>query len=160
MVNLNKSLLMLSRIENQHYAAQSEINFKTIIEEIIEDYEPFFDSKEIHVELDLANEFIVEFNPDLARILISNLIRNAVKHNNDQKQIQIKIVPQQIIIANTSNHNQLNEEVIFNRFYKQGNSDGSTGLGLSIVDTILKNQNKLRLEYRYEMPFHQFILKK
>jgi len=160
MVNLNKSLLMLSRIENQHYAAQSEINFKTILEEMVEDYEPFFEAKEIKVDVDLSHDFIVEFNPDLARILISNLIRNAVKHNNDQKQIQIRIEPQQIIIGNTSHHGELNAGLIFNRFYKQGNSDGSTGLGLSIVDSILKNQNRLKLEYRYQMPFHQFMLKK
>lgn len=160
MVSLNKSLLMLSRIENQHYASQTEINFRTIIEEIIEDYETFFEANEIQLDFDHSNDFIVQFNPDLARILISNLIRNAVKHNNEQNLIQLKIESHQIIIANTSNQNELNKELIFNRFYKQGNSVGSTGLGLSIVDTILKNQNKLTLDYQYDFPFHQFILKK
>ncbi|MBF0596791.1 sensor histidine kinase [Faecalibacter rhinopitheci] len=158
MVNLNKSLLMLSRIENQHYANQSPINFKSLIQEIVEDYEPFFEDAEINVETNINQDFIINYNSDLARILISNLIRNAVKHNNEQKSIQVKIEADHIIIANTSNHGELNENVIFNRFYKQGNSDGSTGLGLSIVDTILKNQMNLKLDYRYQAPYHQFIL--
>ena len=82
MVNLNKSLLMLSRIENQQFSEKAEVNFTQITKELIDDYEPFFESKNIQFKLINNAEFITEFNPDLARILVSNLIRNTVKHYN------------------------------------------------------------------------------
>lgn len=41
MVNLNKSLLMLTRIENEQYSDKVEINFTQLIQEILADFEPF-----------------------------------------------------------------------------------------------------------------------
>ncbi|MEG0188540.1 MAG: HAMP domain-containing sensor histidine kinase, partial [Algoriella sp.] len=160
MVNLNKSLLMLSRIENQQFSEKKLVNFTTIIQDFIEDFEPFIESENIKLEFLIQHDFIVEFNPDLARILVSNLIRNAIKHNNNQKGIKIKSEENQLIFTNTSNQVALNPKLIFNRFYKQGNSENSNGLGLSIIDTILKNQSSVQLNYKFENSLHQFILKK
>lgn len=160
MVNLNKSLLMLSRIENQQFSEKELVNFTTIIQDFIEDFEPFIESENIKLEFLIQHDFIVEFNPDLARILVSNLIRNAIKHNNNQKEIKIESEENQLIFTNTSNQVALNLKMIFNRFYKQGNSENSNGLGLSIIDTILKNQSLVQLNYKFENSLHQFILKK
>ena len=160
MVNLNKSLLMLSRIENNQYKNNVEVNFTTLTKDLIEDYEEILEAEEIKLETNFKADFILDFNIDLARILISNLIRNAIKHNNDEKIIKIESDSNQFIISNTGKNATLDSNLIFNRFYKQGTSDGNNGLGLSIVDTIIKNQQNLKLDYNYEFPFHQFILKK
>ena len=160
MVNLNKSLLMLSRIENNQYKNNVEVNFTTLTKDLIEDYEDILEAEEIKLETNFNADFILDFNIDLARILISNLIRNAIKHNNEEKIIKIESDSNQFIISNTGKNATLDSNLIFNRFYKQGTSDGNNGLGLSIVDTIIKNQQNLKLDYNYEFPFHQFILKK
>ena len=160
MVNLNKSLLMLSRIENNQYKNNVEVNFTTLTKDLIEDYEEILEAEEIKLETNFKADFILDFNIDLARILISNLIRNAIKHNNDSKIIKIESDSNQFIISNTGKNATLDSNLIFSRFYKQGTSDGNNGLGLSIVDTIIKNQQNLTLRYNYEFPFHQFILKK
>ena len=160
MVNLNKSLLMLSRIENNQYKNNVEVNFTALTKDLIEDYEEILEAEEIKLETNFKADFILDFNIDLARILISNLIRNAIKHNNDSKIIKIESDSNQFIISNTGKNATLDSNLIFNRFYKQGTSDGNNGLGLSIVDTIIKNQQNLKLDYNYEFPFHQFILKK
>lgn len=160
MVNLNKSLLMLSRIENNQYKNNVEVNFTNLTKDLLEDYESILEVEEIKLDIDFKADFIVDFNIDLARILISNLIRNAVKHNNDEKIIKIESDSNQLIISNTGKNMTLDSNIIFNRFYKQGTSEGNNGLGLSIVDTIIKNQQNLKLNYQYEVPFHQFILKK
>ena len=160
MVNLNKSLLMLSRIENNQYKNNVEVNFTTLTKDLIEDYEEILEAEEIKLETNFKADFILDFNIDLARILISNLIRNAIKHNNEEKIIKIESDSNQFIISNTGKNATLDSNLIFNRFYKQGTSDGNNGLGLSIVDTIIKNQQNLKLDYNYEFPFHQFILKK
>ena len=160
MVNLNKSLLMLTRIENEQYSDKVEINFTQLIQEILADFEPFFGAEEIKVELTITADFIANFNKNLAHILISNLIRNAIKHNNNQKVIKILSEKNQLTFSNTSNFSALNSKVIFDRFYKQGQSEGSNGLGLSIIKTILKNQQSITIDYQYKNSFHQFILKK
>ena len=160
MVNLNKSLLMLSRIENNQYKNNVEVNFTALTKDLIEDYEEILEAEEIKLETNFKADFILDFNIDLARILISNLIRNAIKDNNDSKIIKIESDSNQFIISNTGKNATLDSNLIFNRFYKQGTSDGNNGLGLSIVDTIIKNQQNLKLDYNYEFPFHQFILKK
>ena len=160
MVNLNKSLLMLSRIENNQYKNNVEVNFTTLTKDLIEDYEEILEAEEIKLETNFKADFILDFNIDLARILISNLIRNAIKHNNEEKIIKIESDSNQFIISNTGKNATLDSNLILNRFYKQGTSDGNNGLGLSIVDTIIRNQQNLKLDYNYVFPFHQFILKK
>ncbi|GEM51126.1 two-component sensor histidine kinase [Empedobacter brevis NBRC 14943 = ATCC 43319] len=160
MVNLNKSLLMLSRIENNQYKSNEEVNFTSLTKDLLEDYESILEAAEIKVTTNFKADFMIDFNLDLARILISNLIRNAVKHNNEEKLIQIELDSNQFMISNTGKNYSLDTNMIYNRFYKQGTSEGNNGLGLSIVETIIKNQQKLKLNYRYEAPFHQFILKK
>ncbi|MDM1073466.1 HAMP domain-containing histidine kinase [Empedobacter brevis] len=160
MVNLNKSLLMLSRIENNQYKNNEEVNFTRLTKDLLEDYESILEAAEIKVTTNFKADFMIDFNLDLARILISNLIRNAIKHNNEERLIQIELDSNQFMISNTGKNYSLDTNVIYNRFYKQGTSEGNNGLGLSIVETIIKNQQKLKLNYRYEAPFHQFVLKK
>lgn len=160
MVNLNKSLLMLSRIENQQYKTQEKLDFIPILNELLEDFEMIFESNEINIETNLSENFFVQFNQDLARILISNLLRNAIKHNNQNKIIKVESNANELIFSNSSDANELNLDLIYNRFYKQGSHSDSNGLGLSIVQTIINNQNTLQLDYRFENGFHQFILKK
>lgn len=160
MVNLNKSLLILSRIENQQYKTQEKLDFIPILNELLEDFEMIFESNEINIETNLSENFFVQFNQDLARILISNLLRNAIKHNNQNKIIKVESNANELIFSNSSDANKLNLDLIYNRFYKQGSHSDSNGLGLSIVQTIINNQNTLQLDYRFENGLHQFILKK
>lgn len=161
MVSLNRSLLMLSKIENHQYNEKEEINFNELIKETLVDYESIFEAEEIKVVTEFKAEFVTKFNRDLANILISNILRNAIKHNNKEKLILIKINHEnELSIANTSDLFALNTNEIYNRFYKQGFHVESNGLGLSIVDTILKNQQTIHIDYQYKDGFHQFILKK
>ncbi|WP_333661920.1 HAMP domain-containing sensor histidine kinase [Chishuiella changwenlii] len=161
MVSLNRSLLMLSKIENHQYNIKEEVNFNQLIQETLDDYEAIFETEEIKIITEFNAEFKTLFNKDLANILISNLIRNAIKHNNKEKLILIKINHEnELSISNTSDLFALNKSEIYNRFYKQGFHVESNGLGLSIVDTILKNQETIQIDYQYKDGLHQFILKK
>lgn len=160
MVNLNKSLLMLSRIENQHYSTKEEVNFNELIEEILDDYQLILEDKSIQIEFIQHNQFSILFNLDLARILVSNLLRNAVRHNNEENKIRIVIDLEEISIGNTSDHPPLDSSMIFNRFYKHGNHENSNGLGLSIVQSIVNNQKNIHISYKYQDRLHQFILRK
>ncbi len=51
MVGLNKSLLMLSKIENSQFNAISEVNFNAMVNNLVQNYEDFIAFKNIEVNV-------------------------------------------------------------------------------------------------------------
>lgn len=160
MVALNKSLLMLSRIENNQYTKLEKINFNQLIMELLTDFKEIFDHKNIQTNLEEIGTFVIDFNPELAQILISNLLRNAIKYNKEKGVVHITIEENILKIANSSSSEALNPQYIFERFHKGNQDPNSNGLGLSIVETILEKYPYLKINYLYESSMHIFTLKK
>lgn len=160
LVQLNKSLLLLSRIDNKQYAFQEKVNFNLVFKDWISEMKFWLEEQNFTIQLIENGVFETHFNKDLGKVLISNLIRNAIKYSVNSKTIPIIIENQRIIIENTGEGRPLNPNVIFERFYKSGTASQSYGLGLSIVQSILKQQETVFIEYNFDYPNHQFILKK
>ena len=160
MSTLNQSLLMLSKIENQQFKDKEEVVFNTVVKTMISDFNSILEFKSIALELIENGEFKTLINKDLAYSLLSNLIKNALKHNINNGKIIIEIDNLSLITKNTSNRKTpLNSEDIFRRFYKESEDHLSTGLGLSIVKTIIDNHSNMDISYAFEDPFHVFSLK-
>jgi len=160
MVGLNKSLLMLSKIENSQFHKTSGVDFNEAIGHLVQNYEDFIEFKKVNVRIVEKGYFIADFNPDLADILLSNLLKNAVKYNHENGSLDIVIENDMIAFRNTGSSVPLDPEKIFNRFYKQGSDHTSTGLGLSIVKTIAKQYPGWDVSYEFEEGKHCFILTK
>ncbi|AZA81063.1 sensor histidine kinase [Chryseobacterium lactis] len=160
MVGLNKSLLMLSKIENSQFNKTAGLNFNTLITRLVENYEDFIQFKNINVNIIERGGFEANFNQDLADILLSNLLKNAVKYNNEEGTLNIIIENDRITFQNSGSPVPLDKSRIFNRFYKQGTDRGSTGLGLSIIKTIIKQYPGWDISYEFEDQMHYFILTK
>lgn len=160
LVKLNKSLLMLSRIENNQFADKKEVILNTIVKDVLTDFLEIIAFKNIALKVNENSEFKTFINPDLAYILLSNLIRNAIKYNKQNGSVIIDIFSDALTVKNTALQNTaLNEDLIFNRFYKSNQDHTSTGLGLAIVKTIVQNHSNLRVNYSFEDSFHIFSLK-
>ncbi|MGG7470997.1 sensor histidine kinase [Chryseobacterium arthrosphaerae] len=160
MVGLNKSLLMLSKIENSQFNKTSGVDFNVMITKLVQDYEDFIEFKKIQVNIIEKGYFIADFNHDLADILLSNLLKNAVKYNNEAGILNIMIENDRLTFQNSGTSVALDKARIFNRFYKQGSDHTSTGLGLSIVQTIIKQYPGWEISYEFEDQMHYFILTK
>lgn len=160
MVGLNKSLLMLSKIENSQFNAISEVDFNTMVNKLVQNYEDFIAFKNVEVNIIEKGIFKAEFNQDLADILLSNLLKNAVKYNNEEGALNIFIENNRIIFQNSGTQVPLDKSRIFNRFYKQSSDQTSTGLGLSIIKTIIKQYPGWHITYEFEDQMHYFILTK
>ena len=102
MTHLNKSLLMLTRIENQQYKQAEFISFQTLTTDIIEDLSDLIAFKSLEVNIEEISDFQVEMNPDLARVLVSNLLRNAIKYTEKGGNIQILIEENRFQVKNTA----------------------------------------------------------
>lgn len=160
MAGLNKSLLMLSKIENSQFNKTSKVDFNELINGLVKSYEDFIEFKKVRVSIIEKGFFGADFNPDLADILISNLLKNAVKYNQQKGFVEIIIENEKLIFKNSGSSAALDNTQIFNRFYKQGSDQSSTGLGLSIIRIITKQYNGWDIVYKFEDGMHCFILSK
>src|SRR5690606_19470779 len=104
MVHLNKSLLMLSRIDNHQYKMVNEVNFTEVLQNELEALNSIIEEKQLYVQFEKKGDFIAAFHPEMARVLLSNLLRNAIKHNNEEKQLFILVDKNKLKIANSGSH--------------------------------------------------------
>lgn len=160
MVSLNKSLLMLSRIDNDQYTGTSEVLFNDVVKKLLEELHELLEYKGVTVDIKEDGDFIASMNPNLAIIMVSNLLRNAMKYNDADGEIKIKVTKDTLSIANTSSFGALNPDYIFERFYKGKQDHQSNGLGLSIIQSILTKYTFLSISYAYEKNMHVFYIKK
>ena len=153
MTHLNKSLLMLTRIENQE---AKQVSFLSLTTDIIEDLSDLIAFKALEVNTEEISDFQVEMNPDLARILVSNLLRNAIKYTEKGGNIHILIEEKRFQVKNTAKDAiRLDPSKIFQRFHKEQQDATSTGLGLAIVKSIAESY-RLKVYYTFEEGKHCF----
>ena len=159
MTKMNKSLLILSKIENDQFNRIEKVNINQIIKEKIEIFKETFSQKDI--KLTIKESDILELNMDitLCEMLINNLLKNAFVHNTKNGEIIIKIDKNKTAFCNTGTAFALNQTQIFNYFYKETKNENSTGLGLVLVKTICK-KNNLDIDYQFIDNKHQFIIAK
>ncbi len=153
---LNQSLLLLSKIENDQYADPKEVNINLLTKRLMEDFADQITFYELRFHLREDGEFVPKLNADLADVLLSNLIKNAIKHTAGGGLIEIIIDDNQFVIQNEGAE-ALDEDVIFQRFYKGSSAASSTGLGLAIAKAVAKASH-LQLVYRFDKK-HIFTVK-
>lgn len=160
LVNLNKALLMLSRIENNQYKQIERVNLNQVVKEVREDFQDVLSFRRIRMQWEEEGTFEISMNRDLAMVLISNLWRNAIRYNHKEGMLIVTIHKNQLTVANTGNSVPLDPENIFNRFHKETQDSQSNGLGLAIVKSIVDTYPELSIDYRFEDGQHIFSLKR
>jgi len=157
---LNKTLLLLSKIENKQFLLTDQIDVNEIIRQSMEYYEEQKSTLNISVTIKTDNQLTVQGNTMLTEILIQNLLKNAFLHNTENGILNIYVEEKQLSISN-SGHNKaaegsmLDKEKLFNRFYKQSGNSDSWGLGLSIAKKIAETSG-WELCYRNDGDLHIF----
>ncbi len=155
--NLNKSLLLLSKLENRQFKDEKEINLSSVVIEKLQDFQPIIESKNIKINNINTCDFTIPMNSDLSEILIGNLLINAITHNNPDGMITVKCQPDIITFCNTGTEKPLDNSRIFNRFTKFNSQ--SFGLGLAIIKQICNLYN-LQIRYNYDDGLHCFSITK
>ncbi len=157
LTRLNKSLLLLTKIENRQFADEEEVDFNELIKQQVLDFAELLEFKQISINIQENGLFKQRFNKDLAFVLLSNLLKNAITYNVPQGEIHIVVGNDSIRVANTGLAHALDPERIFNRFYRSTTHKSSTGLGLSIVKAITELY-QLKVSYAFDGK-HWFVLK-
>ena len=159
-VKLNKSLLLLSRIENGQYTEMEDVSVDEILDELLPDLMDIYEHKQVRLIRKREEQpFIIRCNHSLAQILVSNLVKNSLLHNSEGGELQVLTTPTSLVIKNTGDV-PLDGEKLFRRFYHgmDGKKD-STGLGLAIARSIALSSS-LKLTYEWQDGMHTFRLVK
>lgn len=158
LTRMNRSLLLLCKIENGQFADTRSVCLNDILAHYLDDYKEVYAYRNITVTVTTDSSFCVEMNDSLVSVLVTNLLKNSFVHNIDGGFIYIKITANTFEISNTG-EKPLDRERIFERFYQGQKKEGSTGLGLALVDSICK-ANHLKVDYTYVENRHIFTISK
>lgn len=156
-VRLNKTLLLLTKIDNHLFPESADVDLAEVIRECVESYGEVFASREVSFSCDLPQHYTQHINPSLAATLINNLIKNAYVHTSEGGSAHVALRDNTLTVSNDGN-SALDAEHIFDRFYQAERKRGSLGLGLALVAAVCRYYNIL-ISYRYEAQRHIFSLK-
>lgn len=127
---------------------QKKVSLNKIIEESIKIVEPLIHTKEILIinNCEIQKPFVIGDQNQLQQIIV-NLLMNSIDAVDDEGKIIIHTMFNQFneIELNISDNGKgISKEIIpkiFSPFYTTKSSEKGTGLGLYIVDKIIKNHN-------------------
>jgi len=158
LIRLNKSLLLLTKIENNQYQPVEEVNIRTLCEKLIRQFQSYNGGKKQVIQELYPEPLLLVVNPTLIEILIGNLLSNAFRYTPPNGMIKIIVEKDTLTIQNSSFSAPLDPYRIFDRFNKQNLTEGfedGTGLGLAIVKNIC-SLYKYTVSYSYRENLHTF----
>ena len=123
-----------------------EVDLKILIESIIEPNKIIAKSKKINMNIDYSNSLNINTDKSMLKKALSNIISNAVNYTDNGKNINIYFEKNSLIIENECKPIEQNHlDHIFEAFYRaefdRNKNTGGNGLGLYIVQQILKTLN-------------------
>jgi signal transduction histidine kinase len=135
MARLNKNLLLLTKIENNQFSPTETLDLAALLEKRLDAFDDFIQARSLVVKKSLqsvqmqANGFLVE-------TVFSNLLGNAIKHNQEGGRLEIVLSPQKLRISNSGAAPNMPLERLKQRFVRGNTNTDGQGLGLALVEEI------------------------
>ncbi|MBS1635044.1 MAG: PAS domain S-box protein [Bacteroidetes bacterium] len=134
---------------------KNEINFETIIEDILNKFKNFpgYSRMNIHLHVTQSGQFLS--SKFIVETIMQNLIENAIKYQNPGAKepflnIDISGSPHEVYILVRDNGigiDRGSQDKVFDMYYRASNVSRGTGLGLYLVEKAVKKLNgKIELE--------------
>ncbi len=158
MSRLNKSLLLLTKIENRQFKSTEVVAVAKVVDASLLLFEDSIANKKINLLRNTTTDLLINMNSDLCLVLINNLVQNAIRHNTIGGGITITTSSNEIIVENTGISQALDTSLVFERFHKSIATDASLGLGLAIAHEIAEVSG-LSLQYEFVNDRHCFLLR-
>lgn len=157
MNRMNKTLLLLTKIENNQFTETENVSVKPVLRKLVEQYQFQANKKNILIQFDVTHDIEITANKILIEIMLGNLLSNAIKHTIENGHVLINGNFNKLNFINTANTGALNSDKIFERFQKQTADSNSIGLGLQIAKKIVSHFH-YTINYSFQNQQHIFSL--
>lgn len=153
---LNKSLLLLAKLDNNAYPDKTEITLDVLLKKQLELLEELLAGNEITATVNIT-QVKVHANLFLTEAMLSNLLSNAIRYTAPGNTINISLSAGGLQISNPGQKLDFREDFLFQRFRKSPQNIQATGLGFSIVYQICQ-LNNWKVSYQYREAHHIFTV--
>jgi signal transduction histidine kinase len=151
---LNRSLLLLAKIENNQFDDLHTVDLAQSLTNKLEDFNELWGARNFAVETSVQNA-TVRMNKELSEVLLNNLLSNATLHNRPNGKIEVELNANYLSVKNTGSNSPLDDDRLFQRFYKPAVSGAQNGLGLSIIKQVCDTSG-FQILYDHRDGTHQF----
>ncbi|MCC9135977.1 sensor histidine kinase [Pontibacter silvestris] len=158
LARLNKSLILLTRIENREFREQEPVPFQELLEEQLEQFQEMVLMQDLTLLPSQLEPVYVYMNRGLAEVLLSNLLINSIRHNYKGGTIQVILAKDELCIKNTGEELQGPPEELFRRFMSSKGASGSLGVGLALVKKIC-DVYRMKASYDYADGMHSVCIR-
>lgn len=153
---LNRTLLLLAKIENNQFPETEDIDVSGLVAHLIGHITGAYETQPA-INTEITPHVRLHANRSLLEILFSNLVANAIIHNNTQAQITIQLQPEGFYISNTGDAPPVPTGQLFDRFKKGSRQQKATGLGLALVKQISQLYH-YQTTYTYKNGWHHIAV--
>jgi signal transduction histidine kinase len=151
---MNKNLLLLTRIENGQYPEVQFVDVSVLVARLTGYFKEYYTNEGITTKTEVSTGVAVSANPALIEILVNNLLRNAYIHNLSGGWVDVRLSGKELVIRNSGPVLEGDAERLFDRFRKGRVDNRTTGLGLALVRQIAQLYH-YDVRYGYEEGIHQ-----
>ena len=149
MRELISDLLIVSRIETAKLPLKKrEFALEDLVKDLISEFQPFARASNVEIKLKIAKNLPKTFgDPSRIRLVVENLLDNAIRYTKDRGIVEINISKKQNAVLFQIKDNGVgipeeDKKYIFQKFFRSGNilkqqTQGS-GLGLYISKAIIE----------------------
>ena len=143
------ALLRIARIEaGQVRAGFGDVDFHSLLEDIVEFYEPLIEEKNQTLETTIDANIVSQGDRDLLFQAFANVLENAIKYTPDKGNLSVSLIRlnTELVITIADNGPGIpasERDKVFRRFYRldQSRSSSGNGLGLSMVSAVISLHN-------------------
>ncbi|SHJ47791.1 PorY family sensor histidine kinase [Pseudozobellia thermophila] len=157
LVRLNKSLLLLSKIDNKQFFDNQQVAINPLVTQTLAELEEISSFKKVETTVVENGRLNAHIDPILAQVVVSNLLKNAIFHNVENGTVSIGLSDTTLEICNTGKDERLHPEKVFSRFQTSRSKSHGTGLGLAIVKAI-SDLYGYRVSYAFDGGIHCFTV--
>lgn len=140
LTRLNRSLLLLTRLENQPAAPAETVDLAALVQAQLGQLEEQVAAAGLTMTTAIAGPVPVAAPRALLDILVSNLLTNAIRHNRPGGTVHVALTATGLRVENTGRPHPLPAGQEFARFRKAADSTpGGVGLGLAIAHQVAES---------------------
>ena len=145
MTNLINQIMELSKLERQKEIEKEKINLSNIVLQLLEDYKPLLESKNLNLVYNVEKDLRIQGNKIMLERVFLNILMNAVKFTKTNIEVSLTREDKTAVLKIRDDGIGISEEnkkFIWERFFQVNDSrnkeeNKGSGLGLSMVKKII-----------------------